>query len=631
MSGNCLSEAEIADFFNDCGPDEHGFVYQHKLDELFAEFRDGLVQDGDGAEYLDDGRWYMPENKRYVPPGTTHLGYDCAHFTNMVKSWQVPTMKSLGRKIDEKSKMYEASLPIGRRLRAHWSIEGPQSTFVMLVIALQTALAVWLMVRELNDRKLLDLLGWGLVVAKTSAGVLYPTLALLLLSSSRTLGTWLRQLPFLSKFVNWDLSQVFHMQMAITALFFSTLHVVAHLGGTFVAITRSSAGRTAATLHNFRSQKPRYTDLLQSLPGLTGIIAVAFIGMISLASLPVIRRRYFEVFQAMHLLVYPFIGLLVVHGTRGWLQAPMLGYWLAVPGLLLIGERCVRLYSYIVPVHATLVPQRSDVVMLILTRKRPWKVKPGQYILLCIPAISALQWHPFTISSFSDHEIRVHIRTTSGRWTSKVRTTDFDLAMVDGPFGSPAEKFFGFDRTVVIGTGIGITPYIGVLSNDSIKARQRLNSGHSANVLKAQSVDFHWIARDASVFSWFATLLNTATTEKPGVKVNTYLTSKQNSTAAYVFSVLVDRNERPIARVPASHLGPELSSLTGLRNKTTFGRPDFTDILERNEAEIPSEFTGTIGVFFCGPKYVGMEISDRCKEMSLRRRKVQWEFIGEVF
>lgn len=38
------------------------------------------------------------------------------------------------------------------------------------------------------------------------------------------------------------------------------------------------------------------------------------------------------------------------------------------------------------------------------------------------------------------------------------------------------------------------------------------------------------------------------------------------------------------------------------------------------------------GVFFCGPKYIGMELADRCKVMSTHsQQKVSWEFIGEVF
>ena len=37
-----------------------------------------------------------------------------------------------------------------------------------------------------------------------------------------------------------------------------------------------------------------------------------------------------------------------------------------------------------------------------------------------------------------------------------------------------------------------------------------------------------------------------------------------------------------------------------------------------------------IGVFFCGPNYLGMEISDRCR-MERFNTGVKWEFVGEVF
>lgn len=451
-----LSRTETDAFFDDCAPDERGLVHQHHIDELFRTFCDDRSPGAGRDKKVDDGRWYLPGNRRYVPEPVVQTSYDRVAFANMVDAWHIPSSKGDPNKLDEKSKQYESALPMGRRLRAHWSMEGPQSTFIMLVVALQTALGVWLLVKQLKDHEKLDLLGWGLVVAKTSAGVLYPTLALLILSSSRSLGTWLRKSPILSKFVNWDLSQEFHIQMAITAFVFTTLHVIGHLGGTFVHLARSQPGRAAVVLNNFKSIDPSYADVIRSLPGITGLLAVAILVAIGLCSHPRIRRKHFELFQATHLLVYPLIGLLMAHGTRGWLQAPMLGYWLALPTLILLGERLVRVFHYVVPVHATIVPQQSDVVMLILKRARPWKIQPGQYILLCVPSISLLQWHPFTVSSFSDCEIRVHIRTTSGRWTSKIKTTDFSKVMVDGPFGSPAEKFYGYDRTVVIGTGVRI-------------------------------------------------------------------------------------------------------------------------------------------------------------------------------
>jgi hypothetical protein len=40
--------------------------------------------------------------------------------------------------------------------------------------------------------------------------------------------------------------------------------------------------------------------------------------------------------------MFPMIGLLSAHGTAALLQAPMLGYWLVFPSLLVIFERSWR-------------------------------------------------------------------------------------------------------------------------------------------------------------------------------------------------------------------------------------------------------------------------------------------------
>ena len=63
---------------------------------------------------------------------------------------------------------------------------------------------------------------------------------------------------------------------------------------------------------------------------------------------------------------------------------------------------------------------------------------------------------------------------------------------LDGPFGSPADKLTKCQRIVIVGTGIGVTPYAGWLQD--IRAQQR--------------VDFHWMVRDSASFSLFSALLN---------------------------------------------------------------------------------------------------------------------------
>lgn len=582
-----LSQAEIEDFFLTCSPDQNGFVHQRTIEDNYTQF----WRSTSSQEVLEKHIMKSTTNSNIDYP------YDLPMFTRMVQSWNIPSMKTIRGELDEKSKDYESRLPIGRRLRAHWAMEGAQSTFVTLVMCVQIGMATWLLVRELDNKSLLRLLGWGVVVAKTSSGVLYPTLALLLLSSSRTLGTWLRRWRTLSRFINWDLSQIFHIQMAIVAFVFTTLHVVAHLGGTYVHLSRSAPGQAVATLHRFQIKQPTYSRIIVALPSITGLLSLVILIAIGLFSLPVIRRNHFELFQTIHLLVYPFIGLLMAHGTRGWIQAPMLGYWLAGPTLLLLAERAVRLYRYFVVIHVEVIPQQADVVMLILRRKHGWNIQPGQYILLCVPAISLFQWHPFTVSSFSRDEIRVHIRTSSGSWTKAIETKEFHNVRVDGPFGSPAEKFYAFDRTVVIGTGIGITPYIGVLSNKLLAEPERPRKSVTT---KSQAIDLHWVAREASVFSWFATLLNQVASIERGLKISTYLTAKSASVMQHVFTVLADRGVEILADASSSSTFiVKTSPLTGLNNATQFSRPDFGEILRKNQSAVPKDFKGTIGKYLC--------------------------------
>jgi hypothetical protein len=95
------------------------------------------------------------------------------------------------------------------------------------------------------------------------------------------------------------------------------------------------------------------------------------------------------------------------------------------------------------------------------------RYRPGQYLFLQVPSLARFQWHPFTISTISDESITLHIRTTAGDWTSMLGKEarlkkDFAVA-IDGPFGSPSREFYRYDRTIILGAGIGITPFSAIL------------------------------------------------------------------------------------------------------------------------------------------------------------------------
>lgn len=67
------------------------------------------------------------------------------------------------------------------------------------------------------------------MLANTSAGVLYPTFFFLILSMSRYLSTFARKSHYISRVINSDLSQSFHIKISIAALFRATTHAIGRL------------------------------------------------------------------------------------------------------------------------------------------------------------------------------------------------------------------------------------------------------------------------------------------------------------------------------------------------------------------------------------------------------------------
>ena len=60
--------------------------------------------------------------------------------------------------------------------------------------------------------------------------------------------------------------------------------------------------------------------------------------------------------------------------------------------------------------------------------------------------------------------MQLHIKT-DGNWTSKLRDIDLKYIAVDGPYGAPAQRFYDFDQTIIVGAGIGVTPFSGILND----------------------------------------------------------------------------------------------------------------------------------------------------------------------
>jgi dual oxidase len=213
------------------------------------------------------------------------------------------------------------------------------------------------------------------------------------------------------------------------------------------------------------------------------------------------------------------------HGLWAGLFASvsMLGYWLSSSTLLILMERATRIGCgfHPIPAKVQILDAGTVAVSLAIANRQYWPYRAGQYILLQLPKLSSFQWHPVTISSCIKNAMQVHIKTDEN-WTSKLRDMAKDGSSKtihignDGPFGAPAQQFYDFDQSIILGSGIGGIPFSGILADlpAAQEDRQRKETprkaphtrsstydekdGTSCNLSTYRRVGFHSIVKDKS-------------------------------------------------------------------------------------------------------------------------------------
>ncbi|KAH9044826.1 NADPH oxidase [Lactarius pseudohatsudake] len=335
------------------------------------------------------------------------------------------------------------------------------------------------------------------------------------------------------------------------------------------------------------------------------------------------------------------------------------------PGIIYFGE---RVYREIRARRATrlskLLVHPSGAMELRLV-KPSFKYTAGQWLFIQVPDVSRWQWHPFTITSApEDPYVSVHIRQV-GDWTQalgervgagpsvvaaltqaamkggekdekddsfSVSRGDFveldpasgqrtlPVVRIDGPYGAPAEDVFNVEIAVLVGAGIGVTPFASILKH--IWYRQR-----SGKLGSLRRVEFFWICRDAPSFGWFQSLLQeveAAQADPNFLRINIYLTQKIGDDMLWNIAV--------------NDAGAEYDPLTLLRSRTMFGRPDWKSIYGRMRQAIESgqyipgthsQLKTTVGTYFCGPTPIARAIKSATLENS--SAAVNFTFAKEHF
>ncbi|XP_076980063.1 NADPH oxidase 5 [Tamandua tetradactyla] len=194
---------------------------------------------------------------------------------------------------------------------------------------------------------------------------------------------------------------------------------------------------------------------------------------------------------------------------------------------------------------------------------------------------------------------------------------------IDGPYGSATRRIFASEHAVLIGAGIGITPFASILQSIMYRhqKRKRLcpNCQHSwtegvqDDEMKLHKVDFIWINRDQQSFEWFVSLLtklemDQAEENKDGCFLELHL---------YMTSALSKNDMKAIGLQMALDLlakKEKKDSITGLQTRTQPGRPDWSKVFQK----VATEKKGKVQVFFCGSPALAKVLKSHCEQLNFK-------------
>jgi NADPH oxidase len=463
----------------------------------------------------------------------------------------------------------------------------------------------------------------------------------------------------------------FHRQVAYSMAFFAMVHTTAHYVN-FINVERRQIRPGNALDIHYRQPG-----------GFTGHIMLLIMVLMYSTGAQKVRQQCFEAFWYTHHLAFFFMIGIYTHAMGCFVRDSVLpdfaaefpfyntrhciGYlswrYIIWPGVLYFGERVYR------EVRARRQTQLSKLLvhpsgaMELRIIKPSFKYTAGQWLFIQVPDVSRWQWHPFTITSApEDPYVSVHIRQV-GDWTqglgervgagpsviqaltaaalkasekedaqtalgrgdfveldANANTRPLPVVRIDGPYGAPAEDVFNSEVAVLVGAGIGVTPFASILKH--IWYRQKKGS-----LGALRRVEFFWICRDAPSFGWFQSLLQeveAAQMDPNFLRINIYLTQKLK--------------EDTIWNIVVNDAGAEYDPLTLLRTRTMYGRPDWKAIFGRlrNSIELGQYLPGStsqlktrVGVYFCGPPVLAKAI--QVESVSASSSTVQFSFAKEHF
>ncbi|KAA8493733.1 Dual oxidase [Porphyridium purpureum] len=475
----------------------------------------------------------------------------------------------------------------------------------------------------------------GLCVTRSSASVDMFVYSITLLPMCRNLITFLRSTR-LHQYVPFDRAYEFHVITALTGEFFTALHVVGHCVN-FYNITTQRSGDLTGYFRavNWNSDfVPSFAFwMYETITGMTGLLLTFVIITMMVFAVPQVRSASFQLFWVIHHVCFTLLyTMIVLHGSYVLVQRPIFHFFLLGPLIIFILD---KLYTFaresekLQIVDMKLLPKG---VTAIYVRVSPsFSYTSGQWARLKLPALGTTEFHPMTISS-APHEsyLSFHVAAV-GPWTRAVRElatetqgkplSQMPTIRIDGPYGEGHQNWMLYDTVLLVGGGIGCTPFVSVLKD--ILHQVRIKAFRTTKVVAVfickNLQDLAWITNEVSQLennapAGYLELLFFQTGQKRSGKESSL--DAQN----LAFEQAFQRHVEFISQIMANR-----SSLARVKGFVLDGRPQFDELLRDIQAdrkandEILESGSGArqtseleVGVFACGSASMTLDLKRAC-------------------
>jgi len=507
-------------------------------------------------------------------------------------------------------------------------------TIAFVFIYSQVCALVYAMYLKHRFPKMYAFMGPWLLVSRGEAMAIIVLTVLMMILLTRSLMTALRPYMAWSSVLQTiaDKHVLIHKCIGVMLVICAALHILGHIRGSIPAIigetdtSKVEAAFTYGTKMKFNFNS--WTGALQSWPAITGVLCVVVLLSFWALSNERVRRWWFEIFHFPHLImIHLWCACLIAHGWKQWLGIGVpLASVSVLPIVLIYGWSRVsdihRGSHKTIVIHDATVKKKT-VLLEINTGSTGFSYETGMYCMLKVPTISNFQWHPFTIASGGGQTKFQVLFAVVGDWTTQLKNllveaqtnkTPYPKICVRGGYGAPAEGMKDQKHIIMVGGGVGATPFLSFMSNITNSAQ----TGDFDQFAGLKSAVFYWVSRDPDDFVWvneYNTIVKDTPHLKDKVSIRLCMTKAldfSKEPGAAEIALLWMGVEIALSKFESHELAHELGI------PTNFGRPNWEKEFKDRYKELKQKHGEAldVAVFACGNKMLTNSLEEACSAVT---------------